>query len=269
MQPRDQGLVRAIDAAGGVGALARALGISQPSVSNWARIPAERVLAVEASTGVSRETLRPDLYSVVRNSPPAEQGAATTGIDPVEAARGSEYLLLASLLRRAPTAELLQSISKLQGDSSALGLAHLALADAAARTTPEQVGEEYFALFIGIGRGELLPYASYYLTGFLHERPLARLRGDLGRLGIERADGNFDPEDHLGLLFEVMGGLANGTFPGGLAAQKEIFTRHIRGWAPRFFDDLAKAQSARFYRYVAAVALGYLAIESQAFDIED
>ena len=59
---RDEGLDEAIRVAGGVGALARKIGISQPSVSNWARIPAERVLSVEAATGVSRTILRPDLY---------------------------------------------------------------------------------------------------------------------------------------------------------------------------------------------------------------
>lgn len=266
---RDQGLAQAIGAAGGVGALARGLGISQPSVSNWTRVPAERVLAVEVMTGISREALRPDLYRSIARAPPSDGGSGSGAPDPVEAARADEYLLLASLLRRAPTEELLSAIAGIQGDSSPLGLAHIALADAARRTTPEAAGNEYFALFIGIGRGELLPYASYYLTGFLHERPLARLREDLARLGVERAEGNFDPEDHLGLIFEVMAGLANGTFPGGLAAQKEFFARHIQGWAARLFDDLAKAQSADFYHHVAAVGRAYLAVETTAFDIED
>lgn len=258
---RDEGLVRAIEAAGGIAALARALGISQPSVSNWARIPAQRVLAVESMTGIGREVLRPDLYR------PAT--AATDEIDPVEAARAGEYLILANLLRRAPTAQVLSGLAGLQGDSSPLGMAHLALADAAAAITPEAAAAEYFALFIGVGRGELLPYASYYLTGFLHERPLARLREDLARLGIERADGNFDPEDHLGLLFEIMGGLANGTFAGGLAAQREFFDKHIKDWAPRFFADLGVAASANFYRPVAVVGATFLAVEAEAFEIED
>lgn len=268
MQARDQGLARAIGAAGGVAALARSLGISQPSVSNWDRVPATRVLAVEAMTGVAREVLRPDLYQAIRRSPASDHGAPEPQTDPIEAARAGEYLLLAALLRRAPTQALLTELAQLRGDGTPLGLAHLALADAAAATTPQQSGDEYFALFVGIGRGELLPYASYYLTGFLHERPLARLREDLARLGIERAEGNFDPEDHLGLMFEVMGGLASGTFPGGLEAQETFFRRHIRDWAARFFADLARSEQARFYRHVAAVGSAYLAIETAAFEIQ-
>jgi TorA maturation chaperone TorD len=265
---RDEGLAQAIGAAGGVGALARALGISQPSVSNWSRVPAERVLAVEATTGVPRERLRPDLYQQELRSLD-DRAAASAQPDDVEQARAREYLLLAALLRSAPSQELLGALAGLKGDSSPLGMAHISLADAAARTTPEAAGQEYFALFIGLGRGELLPYASYYLTGFLHERPLARLREDLARLGIERAEGNFDPEDHLGLLFEVMAGLADGIFPGGVEAQRKFYDRHIADWAPRVFDDLGAAPSARFYRAVAAVGRAFLAVETAAFAIED
>ena len=165
---RDLGLEEAIRVAGGVGALARKIGIAQPSVSNWSRIPAERVVSVEAATGVSRALLRPDLY--------AEQAAAD--IDEVDVARAQEYTLLSALLARAPDAALLARLGTLRGDASPLGLAHAALSDAAGRVNVEQVEREYFELFIGLGRGELLPYGSYYLTGFLHERPLARLRAE-------------------------------------------------------------------------------------------
>src|SRR5215468_2706748 len=172
---RDPGLDRAIAAAGGVGALARKIGIAQPSVSNWSRVPAERVLTVEAVTGVSRAELRPDLFG--------ERPA----LDEVDAARAREYALLATLLARAPDQALLDRLATLRADASALGLAHAALVEAANRTDAARVAREYFDLFIGLGRGELLPYASYYLTGFLHERPLARLRETLARVGIERA----------------------------------------------------------------------------------
>ena len=166
---RDPGLNEAIRAAGGVSELARQIGISQPSVSNWTRVPAERVIAVEAATGVDRDVLRPDLY-----------GEGQLGeVDEVDAARAQEYALIAALLLRAPDAKLLANLAALRGDASPLGLAHAALAEAAAAATAESVEREYFDLFIGLGRGELLPYASYYLTGFLQERPLARLRDDL------------------------------------------------------------------------------------------
>ena len=172
---REQGLDAAIRAAGGIGALARRIGISQPSVSNWARIPAERVLSVEEATGVDREILRPDLYG----KQPAERGE----IDDVDAARAQEYALLSVLLARAPDAALLARLAQLRGDASPLGLAHAALGEAARRADAERVEREFFDLFIGLGRGELLPYGSYYLTGFLHERPLARLRADLSGSG--------------------------------------------------------------------------------------
>ena len=179
---RDPGLSEAIRAAGGVSELARQIGISQPSISNWILVPAERVVSVETATGVGRAILRPDLYG--------ENGA---DIDEVDVARAQEYALLAMLLMRAPDAALLSKLSALRADVSPLGLAHAALAEAAEATRVEKVEREYFDLFIGLGRGELMPYGSYYLTGFLHERPLARLRDDLARLGIARAEGMVEP----------------------------------------------------------------------------
>ena len=108
-----------------------------------------------------------------------------------------------------------RGLAGLRGDATPLGQALAGLAAAAAaRTTPTAVAREYFALFIGVGRGELLPYASYYLTGFLHERPLAELRGTLAGLGIARAAGVAEPEDHLGFCCEVMAGLLEGRFAG-------------------------------------------------------
>lgn len=260
---RDEGLARAIEAAGGVGALARGLGISQPSVSAWSRVPADRVIAVERVTGVRREALRPDLYDGA--------GGARAGLadDEVERARAAEYFLLARLLRAAPSAQMLGEIARIKGDASPLGMSHLALADAAARASEADVASEFFTLFIGIGRGELLPYGSFYLTGFLHERPLARLRQDLARLGIERAEGNFDPEDNLGLLLETMGGFADGTFEADLATQKAFFGQHILPWAAKFFEDLSQAPSARFYKSVAAVGREFMTIETEAFSIEE
>lgn len=258
---RDEGLKLAIDAAGGIGALARSLGIKQPSVSTWVKIPADRVLAVETATGVARDQLRPDLYS--------NSQAASGPIDEIERARACEYLLLARLLRQAPSARFLAEIATLGGDQTPLGLARIELAEAAGLADEAEVAAEYFALFIGVGRGELLPYASFYLTGFLHERPLARLREDLGRLGIERSDGNFDPEDHLGLLLEVMGGFANGTFEQDLAGQRDFFDRHIATWAERCLADLAMAERSSFYKNVAAFGSRFIEIERAAFEFTD
>ncbi|HVY56557.1 MAG TPA: Cro/CI family transcriptional regulator [Xanthobacteraceae bacterium] len=255
---RDPGLSEAIEAVGGVGSLARLLGISQPSVSNWSRVPAQRILAVEAVTGVSRARLRPDLYG---------EGAGQMSGEPeeVEAARAREYALLSTLLARTPEAGLLARLSDLRGDATPLGIAHAALGEAASRAVPERVEREFFNLFIGVGRGELLPYGSYYLTGFLHERPLARLREDLAKLGIERVAGQAEPEDHIAILCEIMAGIASGQFAASPGADRQIFERHIDPWAGRFFADLEQAEAADFYRSVGTIGRVFVEIEREAF----
>jgi DNA-binding transcriptional regulator YdaS (Cro superfamily) len=119
---RDAGLEEAIRAAGGVGALAHKIGISQPSVSNWSRVPARRIVSVEAATGVTRALLRPDLYGEVT-------GAAG---DEKDAARASEYVLLAALLAPAAEAAMLRRLAGQRGGATPLGFIHAALAEAAA-----------------------------------------------------------------------------------------------------------------------------------------
>lgn len=250
----DPGLEQAIRAVGGVTELARRIGIAQPSVSNWSRIPAERVLSVEAATGVARAVLRPDLYAEPSNP-----------IDDVELARAQEYALLAALLARAPDAPLLKRIAKLRGDATPLGLAHAALAQAAAEASAEKIAREYFDLFIGVGRGEILPYGSYYLTGFLNERPLARLREDLRALGIERAEDQHEPEDHAAILCEIMAGLIDGRLPAPPESQQQIFEKHLAPWLGRFLSDLAVAKAADFYRHVGATGRLFIEVETEAF----
>jgi TorA maturation chaperone TorD len=247
--------MEAIRAAGGVGQLARQIGISQPSVSNWTKVPAERVISVEATTGVDRAVLRPDLYD----------GKQTP--DEVDLARAQEYALLAALLTRAPDAGFLAKISELRSDASPLGLAHAALAEAAEGTTAEKVEREYFDLFIGLRRGELMPYGSYYLTGFLLERPLARLRDDLAKIGIARVEGVVEPEDHAGILCEIMSGLASRRLPAPAESDRMIFDKHMVPWIGRFFSDLENASAADFYKRVGALGRVYVNIEAEAFDL--
>jgi TorA maturation chaperone TorD len=255
---RDPGVNEAIRAAGSVSELARRLGISQPSVSNWTRIPADRVVAVEEATGVGRNLLRPDLFQRGGDVAEAE-------IDEIDAARAQEYALIALLLARTPDAQLLGRLAALKADPTPLGLAHAALAAAAREAEVAAVEREYFNLFIGVGRGELLPYGSYYLTGFLHERPLARLRGDLAELGIARAEGNSEPEDHIATLCEVMAGLCGGRFAAPPGSDQRIFERHLAPWAARFFADLEQAAEARFYRAVGSLGRTFMAIETEAY----
>jgi TorA maturation chaperone TorD len=253
---RDQGLEAAIRAAGGITELARRIGISQPSVSNWERVPAERVLSVEAATGVERAVLRPDLFA-----------DASRNVDEVDMARAQEYALLATLLSRSPDAELLGRLAKLRGDASPLGLAHAALGEAAAGADAERVGREYFDLFVGLGRGELLPYASYYLTGFLYERPLARLRGDLERFGVRQEDGQSEPEDHAAILCEIMAAIVGGRIEAPPEAERVIFEKHMAPWIGRFFADLEASGTAKFYAHVGTVGRTFIEIETEAFTL--
>ena len=261
---RDTGLEQAIRAAGGVASLARGIGIAQPSVSAWSRIPAERVLAVEALTQVPRNILRPDLYGSAGN-----QVTTKPEIDEIDQLRAAEYGLLSLLLGKAPDADTLARVATLKGDASDLGMAHVELAMAASAADDRAVSQEFFNLFVGVGRGDLLPYASYYLTGFLHERPLARVREDLARLGIERAGASREPEDHIAILLEVMSGLARGDFEAEFTEQARFFERHIKPWAAQMFADLEIAQSAKFYRAVGRVGRIFIELESEAFALSE
>jgi TorA maturation chaperone TorD len=213
--------------------------------------------AAKEATSAHRARLQANLYD--------PEHAAAGVPDEVDAARAQEYALLSALLARAPDAALLARLSQLRADPSPLGLAHGALAEAAGRATVEGIAREYFNLFIGIGRGELLPYGSYYLSGFLHERPLARLRADLQRLGIERAAGQAEPEDHAAILCEIMAGIASGRFPVPAGADRELFERHLAAWIVRFFTDLERAEAADFYRRVGTLGRVFTDIETQAF----
>jgi TorA maturation chaperone TorD len=186
-------------------------------------------------------------------------------LDEVDVARAQEYSLLSSLLAHSPDAQTLGRLAELRGDESPLGLAHTALANAATRINAEMAAREHFTLFVGLGRGELLPYASYYLTGFLHGRPLAKLRQALERIGIERINGQTEPEDHAAILLEIMAGLASGELPAPTGTDREIFDDHLAPWITRFFSDLEKSASADFYAAVGALGRTFTQIEAQSF----
>ncbi|MBM3479776.1 MAG: molecular chaperone TorD family protein, partial [Alphaproteobacteria bacterium] len=193
--------------------------------------------------------------------------ADVAAVDPVDRARAEEYALLSHLLMTPPSAETLGQLARMRGDATAIGMAHLDLAAAAATADVAAVQSEYFSLFIGLGRGELLPYGSYYLTGFLHERPLARVREDLQALGIERSENISEPEDHIGMLFEIMSGLALRRFGADEAAERRFFERHLKPWATRFFIDLGSAKSGKFYRAVGQLGRAFMEIEAEAFSL--
>ena len=173
--------------------------------------------------------------------------AGTKTLAEEDALRAQVYDLLANLLSKPPPDDELKALAGLSGDDSELGRAITALARVAAGSDAVAVSDEYHALFVGIGRGELLPYGSYYLTGFLHEKPLAKLREDMSAFGVKRADSVSEPEDHAASVLEVMAGLIDGRF--GTAAsleQQKEFCNVITSEATRlsrFIDELLDISS--------------------------
>lgn len=200
----------------------------------------------------------------------AERQPAVESLAPEDALRADFYDFLSGLLLTPPDKNKLAKIASLEGDDTPIGEAIRALATLAAKLDATTVDREFHDLFIGLGRGELLPYASYYLTGFLHERPLARLRGDMLRLGMARAEGVFEPEDSIGGLCEMMAGLIRGRFtaPADLDTQRDFFATHIGPWAEHFFSDLEGAEHSVFYQPVGALGRMMIEIDREAFRLE-
>lgn len=261
-------LEKAIEVVGGQTQLARLLGVKQANVWHWLnkadRVPGEYVLAIETATGgqVTRHSLRPDLY------PDVQATDALPSIPEEDLWRAQIYALLGRSLARLPDTALLTALAQLRGDDSTMGHALAGLADAARATSLERAQDEYDTLFIGLPRGELVPYASFYRTGFLYERPLAKLRGDMEKLGYARADHVAEPEDHMGALCELMAMLirgGEGRGPAELVTQERLFRQHLAPWGERFFSDLEKASSAKLYQPLGTIGRLFMIIETQAF----
>ncbi|MFN3614468.1 MAG: molecular chaperone [Rubrimonas sp.] len=192
-------------------------------------------------------------------------------IDALEAARADLYALFSATLGAAPSADLLGRIAGLTGDDTPLGSALGRLGAAAASADAEAVSRDHFDLFIGVGRGELLPYASYYLTGFLNERPLAAVRADLAAVGIARAEGLHDPEDHIAILCGAMADMAARGWRGHASAPSQalFFQRHLAPWAGRFFADLSRVRACGFYPALGVAGAAFMAVEADAFALGD
>lgn len=181
--------------------------------------------------------------------------------------RADLYNYLGLVLARPMDRMVLDQTAGLAGDDTDLGRAVARLADRARAADPVAARREFDALFVGLGRGELVPYASFYLTGFLNEKPLAALRRDFARAGLTRAAGVFEPEDGIASLMEAMGALVAGRFgpPADAARQKEFWARHVGPWAGHFFADLEGAAGADLYGAVGAVGRRFMEIEREAF----
>jgi TorA maturation chaperone TorD len=185
-------------------------------------------------------------------------------------ARADVYRLLAALLASPPRQELLQVIRNLEVDASgndeSLTNAWYQLQQVAQQAQPDQLEDEYFNLFIGLGRGELSPYASWYLTGFLMEKPLADLRTELSHLGFVRQNKVSEPEDHVAALCEVMSVIIAESEL-SFEEEKIFFTKYVAPWMGRFFNDLCHAQSATFYKPVGILGKQFIDIEQRYFSM--
>ncbi len=186
-----------------------------------------------------------------------------------DALRANVYRLLATATSDAPDAERLAHFARIESDATPLGRAFAALARAAGSSQIDRLKQEYHDIFIGLGRGELVPYGSYYLTGFLQEKPLARLRQDLSALGIRRTSKSSDPEDHVSAVLAAFAGLIDGAFgtPLGLGEQKSFYERHIGSWMPIFFRDLETSKTSEFYSALGSVGRAFFVIEDGAFEM--
>lgn len=184
-----------------------------------------------------------------------------------ESARADLYGVLAALFYAPPQQQLLGAIaaSPAAGDG-VLQQAWTRLAAACAEADPRELREEYDALFIGVGKPELMLYGSYYLSGFLMEKPLAALRADLAALGLQRSERMQESEDHIAALCEVMRYLIE-TPESDLAEQRRFFSSHMQPWAVTMCEQIIVHPQARFYGTVAGLAKEFFEVETQAFDM--
>jgi TorA maturation chaperone TorD len=184
--------------------------------------------------------------------------------------RADMYDFLASLLRKEPSDELIQKVSQLEGDETPIGSACLTLAHLAKTLDNGLIRNEYVDIFIGVGRGEVLPFASYYLTGFLNDKPLANLRADMANIGVARVKGVKEPEDHIASLFDMMSGLIRGHYGKvfSIAEQADFFNRHIEPWAGLLMRDIEAAKTVVFFAPVGTIGKAFLEIESAAFSMD-
>ena len=190
-----------------------------------------------------------------------------------ETARAEIYGLLAALFYAAPTPTLLDGLRLAVTEAPAAGALLEAswgeLVAAARALSAQDVADEYDALFGGVGKPEIYLFGSHYLSGFLNEKPLAALRGELAELGLTRGDTMAETEDHYAYLCEVMRYLIAGddVAVANLTRQREFFTRHVQPWAQQMCDAVAAHPKANFYKCVAHFTHSFTSVESQGFDM--
>ncbi|MCO5103827.1 MAG: molecular chaperone TorD family protein [Burkholderiaceae bacterium] len=192
-----------------------------------------------------------------------------------ETARAEIYGLLAQLYYAAPDAALMDALRAAPTQAPVSGglleEPWQQVVGSARALSASETAAEYDALFGGLAKPEVSLYASYYLTGFLNERPLAHLRGDLAALGLARHDAMPEPEDHVACVFEVMRYLIAGEDGAvcHLGSQSRFFAAQVLPWVPLLCEQLAAHPKARLYRALAGLTQAFVAIEAQGFDLLD
>lgn len=183
--------------------------------------------------------------------------------------RADMYSFLASLLRAEPSADLIKQLTLLESDDTPIGKAIKILTKLASSLDLPSIRAEYLGIFIGVGRGEILPFASYYLTGFLKDKPLAKLRGDMQEIGIAVSSG-IDPEDHIATLFDIMAGLILGKFNRkfSIGEQRDFFNKHLAPWVDLLMRDIEASKIAVFYAPVGTIGREFIEIERSSFKMD-
>jgi TorA maturation chaperone TorD len=190
-----------------------------------------------------------------------------------ETARAEVYGLLAALYYAPPSAELLAqlrvAVTEAPSKGGALEEPWRAVVAAARQSDDAAVQAEYNALFGGMGKPEVYLFGSHYLSGFLNEKPLARLRTDLAKLGLERDETMPETEDHFAYLCEVMRYLIAGddVTVANLTQQKAFFGDHVQSWTLDMCDAVAAHPRAKLYAELAAFTRSFLSVEAQGFDM--
>ena len=186
-------------------------------------------------------------------------------------ARADFYALLAALFYRAPDERLLQAITIAEPPIGQLNASWQALAAAASIVPQEALDAEYSACFVGMGRPPVMLYGSYYLAGFMMEKPLAELRTALSALGFSRAPNVLESEDHIAALCDVMRAMILGDInnpPHEIAAQQHFFMTHMNSWLPHCMKAISEYHQSNFYKHVATFADAFFAIEQEAFSMD-
>ena len=193
-----------------------------------------------------------------------------TLIDEEDQLRADMYSFLASLLRSEPSADLVKQLTLLKSDNTPIGNAIKILAKLASSLDLHEIRDEYVKIFIGVGRGEILPFASYYLTGFLKDKPLAKLRNDMKEIGIEMSADVKEPEDHIASLFDIMSGIILGKFDRkfSITEQRDFFNKHLAPWVELLMRDIEASKIAVFYAPVGTLGREFIEIERSSFKMD-